>query len=88
MIRGQGGKSMTIFYFGILAGFFLGAIFMFVVLGMIHPAIKERQEKSALAGGRAAREIHDDREALSYSTTKGLQIPPMLGPGGTGGLHD
>ena len=37
---------------------------------------------------RPAREIHDDREALSDSTTKGPQIPAVFGSGGTGGLHD
>lgn len=69
---------MTNFFFGLLVGSFLGALVMFVFLGIICFYLEKRREKIILAKQRAAREIHDDREALSYSTTKGLQIPPML----------
>lgn len=33
---------MSNFQLGILVGFFLGVLVMFVVLGIIHPSIQER----------------------------------------------
>ena len=69
---------MTNFFFGLLVGSFLGALVMFVFLGIICFSLEKRREKSILAKQRAAREIHGDPEALSSSPTKGPQIPPVL----------
>ena len=70
---------MSNFQLGILIGFFLGVLVMFMALGIIHLYIiylhvEERRKKSALARERAPRETWDDREAPSYTTTKGPQI--------------
>ncbi len=79
---------MTKFHFGILVGFFLGTLVIFVVLGTISLYFEKRRENSALARQRAARGILDSNEGLSYSTATGPQMPPVPGPGETGGLND
>lgn len=69
---------MDNFFFGLLVGSLLGALVMFVFLGIICFCREKQRENSILAKQRAAREIHGDPEALSSSPTKGPQIPPVL----------
>lgn len=47
---------MTKFQIGLLVGFFLGALSLFVVLGIIRLYIEERQDKYGAAGRQAAQE--------------------------------
>jgi hypothetical protein len=70
---------MSNFQLGILIGFFLGVLVMFMALViihlyLIHLHVEERRKKNALARERGSREIYDDREAPSYTSTKGPQI--------------
>ena len=68
---------MTNLFFGLLVGSFLGALVMFVFLGIICFYLEKRREKSILAKQRSAREIHGDPEVLSSSPTKAPR-PPVL----------
>jgi hypothetical protein len=79
---------MSNFFVGTLVGFFLGALVMFVGIGIICLHLAKREEQSARAGPRNARETRDDYEALPYSPTQGSSISSVPGPVRTGGLHD
>jgi hypothetical protein len=50
---------MTKFHLGLLVGFFLGALFMGVTLGIIYLYFEERREKNARACEKAVGELQD-----------------------------
>jgi hypothetical protein len=56
---------MTKYQLGILVGFFLGALVLLVVLGIIFLYIEERQEKRDLVREPTGRDTPDNRQALS-----------------------
>lgn len=64
---------MSNFFVGTLVGFFLGALVMFVGLGIICLYLVERGEQTPRAGPRTARETRDDpRGAILFPN----QEPP------------
>jgi hypothetical protein len=69
---------MTKFQLGILVGCFLGALTMFVVLGIIQLYLAEHQEKRVRARERTAREIQAAIGARSYANPEAPDHLPFL----------
>jgi len=78
---------MSNFFVGTLVGFFLGALVMFVGLGIICLYLAKRGERNPPAGPRAALGTQNDCEDAPFSTNHPY-ISPVRGPVRTGGLHD